>query len=235
MSKTRTKALNAILDDLESFELNVNHYYEDSEPRGFYDSVLSGKISSLLAFCRLLGWAELVAHLQDMTPLNGNAVESLESIRSFVIPEARTLLAESDVENLHSPTQWFWNLVHPRVAAVARPRFESGFFADAVEAAFKELNETVKRLVQAADGRELDGAGLMTTAFSPQKPLIRLTALTTESDRNVQQGYMQILAGSMTGVRNPNAHANVDMNNVDALHLVCLASLLMRKVDARLP
>ena len=84
------------------------------------------------------------------------------------------------------------------------------------------------------DGRELDGASLMTTAFSVQNPIIRLTELVTETDRNIQQGYMQIMAGSMTGIRNPKAHGNLNPDSTTALHLICLASLLMRKVDERL-
>jgi Protein of unknown function (Hypoth_ymh) len=192
MSNARTDALNAVLDDLDKFEIDLNVYYDDAEPQGVIDRVLSGKIASLRAFCQLFGWSELVAHLRNMTPLKGDAVEFLESIRAFVIPEARKLLADTNVENLASPTQWFWQLIHPRICALARPRFEAGFFADAVEASFKELNDTIKRIVRDGDGRELDGAGLMTTAFSPQAPIIRLTALATETDKSIQQGYMQI-------------------------------------------
>jgi hypothetical protein len=38
---------------------------------------------------------------------------------------------------------------------------DAGFFGDAVEASFKEVNDAVKRLVRDADGRDLDGAGLI--------------------------------------------------------------------------
>lgn len=234
MEQSRIDAISSILNDLERFAFNLNTYYEDLEPQGVIDSLLSGKINSLLAFCQLLGWSELVTHVQNMTPLHGNAVESLEIIQAFVIPEARKLLAASDIENPPSPTQWFWQLIHPRVCALARPRFEAGFFGDAVEASFKEVNDAVKRIVREGDGRELDGAGLMTTAFSPQNPIIRLTELVTETDRNIQQGYMQILAGSMTGIRNPRAHGNLNPDSTKALHLICLASLLMHKIDERL-
>jgi uncharacterized protein (TIGR02391 family) len=234
MTQNRIDALNSILDYLDRFEINLNHYYDDAEPQGVIDSVLSGEINSLRAFCQLLGWSELVTHMQNMTPLRGNAVESLASIQAFVIPEARKLLASSDIENPPSPTQWFWQLIHPRVCALARPRFEAGFFGDAVEASFKEVNDAVKRIVREGGGRELDGACLMTTAFSLQNPIIRLTGLVTETDRNIQQGYMQILAGSMTGIRNPKAHGNLNPDSNKALHLICLASLLMHKIDERL-
>lgn len=234
MEHTRSEAVVAVLDDLDNFKFTLNTYYDDAEPQGVIDSLLTGKINSLLAFCQLLGWSELTGQLKDLIPLRGTAVESLEVIQSFVIPEARRLIATTDIEGSPSPTQWFWQLVHPRVCALARPRFEAGFFGDAVETSFKEVNDAVKRLVREADGRELDGAGLMTTAFSPQNPIIRLTKLETESDRSEQQGYMQIMAGAMTGIRNPKAHANLNPDSTKALHLICLASLLMHKFDERI-
>ena len=234
MPQSRAEALNSVLDDLDKLKIDLNQYYDDLEPQGVIDNVLSGKINSLRAFCQMLGWSELVAHIRNMTPLQGNAVESLESIQAFVIPEARRLLAATDIENPPSPTQWFWQFVHPRVCALARPRFEAGFFGDAVEASFKEVNDAVKRIVREANGRELDGAGLMTTAFSPENPIIRLTDLITATDRNIQQGYMQILAGSMIGIRNPKAHGNLNPDSTKALHLISLASLLMHKIDERL-
>lgn len=234
MAKTRTEALGEILDDLACFEIDLNAYYDDSEPQGVCDNILSGKIISLRAFCQTLGWSELVAHMQDMTPLQCIAVQCLESIKRYVIPEARRLLAASDIESPPCPTQWFWQFVHPRICALARPRYEAGFFGDAVEASFKEVNDAVKRIVRDTDGRELDGAGLMTTAFSPGNPVIRLTQLITETDRNIQQGYMQIMAGSMIGIRNPKAHGNLNPDSARALHLICLASLLMHKIDERI-
>lgn len=234
MPQTRTEALSSILDELAEFEIGLNVYYDDPEPQGVVDNLLTGKINSLRAFCQVLGWSELVAQMQSMTPLQGDAVESLEVIQAFIVPEARRLLAGTDIESPPSPTQWFWQFVHPRICALARPRFEAGFFGDAVEASFKEVNDAVKRILRDIDGRELDGAGLMTTAFSVQNPIIRLTALVTDTDRNIQQGYMQIMAGSMTGIRNPKAHGNLNPDSTKALHLICLASLLMHKVDERL-
>jgi uncharacterized protein (TIGR02391 family) len=234
MQQTRTEALTAVLDDLAGVEVGLNDYYDDPEPQGVIDNVLTGKINTLKAFCQVLGWSELVATMQGMTPLQGNAIESLETIKNFVIPEARRLLAAADIERPPTPTQWFWEFVHPRICALARPRFEAGFFGDAVEASFKEVNDFVKRIVRDADGRELDGASLMNTAFSPQSPIVRLTQLATETDRNIQLGYLQIMAGSMTGIRNPKAHGNLNPNRTETLHLISLASLLMRKIDERI-
>lgn len=235
MSHIRIDALTSVLDCLETFRIDLSQYYGyDPEPKGVIDDVLTGKINSLRAFCQTLGWSDLVTLMRDMTPLRMTAVESLEVIQSFVIPEARRLLLKTDIEEVPSPTDWFWELVHPRVAALARPRFEAGFFGDAVEASYKEINDSAKRIVRDIDGRDLDGAALMTTAFSPKKPLIRLNSLQTETERNIQQGYMRIMEGAIIGIRNPKAHGNLNPSASRALHLICLASLLMHKIDERI-
>jgi len=117
---------------------------------------------------------------------------------------------------------------------VARNRYESLHYADAVEAAFREVNNCVKEIVGKKISRELDGASLMRTAFSPSNPLIVLDDLSTQSGRNIQEGYMVIFAGAMIGLRNPKAHNNLEIKQGRAKHLLYLASLLMHKIDERI-
>jgi len=124
----------------------------------------------------------------------------------------------------------FWQRLHPQVVAVAQTRFESGHFADAVEAAMKSVNARVKARVLDTTKQELDGAALMNRAFSPKSPVIRLGD-ESESGRSTQLGYMQLFSGSMTGVRNPKAHGNIDISPSRAEHLLFLASLLMYRLD----
>src|SRR5207244_1545410 len=102
-----------------------------------------------------------------------------------------------------------WSHLHPSIVGVARKRFEAGHYADAVEAALKHVNSLVKSLVRKSTGKELDGASLMHTAFSPKQPIIVLDDLSTISGQSIQQGYMELFAGAILGVRNPKAHANV--------------------------
>lgn len=125
----------------------------------------------------------------------------------------------------------FWDNLHPKVAELAMPRFEAKHFADAVEACLKEVNAVVKARNKERTGKELDGADLMRNTFSPKNPVIALANLSTESGKNEQQGYMDIFAGSMTGIRNPKAHDNVVIDERRAIHLLHLASLLMYKLD----
>jgi uncharacterized protein (TIGR02391 family) len=124
-----------------------------------------------------------------------------------------------------------WNLLHPLIQSVAGGRFDSGHFADAVEAALKEVNCRVKAEFKRKTGKELDGADLMHSAFSPKTPIILLDDLATESGRNIQQGYMELFAGSMIGIRNPKAHANISISSERGMHFLIVASLLMAKLD----
>ncbi len=66
----------------------------------------------------------------------------------------------------------FWNLINPRIQKTSRRKFETGFYADAIESALKEINSTVKKIVKSKIGEELDGAKLMQRAFSVQNPVI---------------------------------------------------------------
>jgi uncharacterized protein (TIGR02391 family) len=127
-----------------------------------------------------------------------------------------------------------WMLLHEEVARVARPRFESGHFADAVEAALKEVNDRTKRLTKKATGDEYDGADLMHRTFSVKQPVLVLGDLSTVFGRDMQQGYMEIFAGAMIGIRNPKAHSNITIDRARAIHFLVLASLLMFKIDEAL-
>lgn len=125
----------------------------------------------------------------------------------------------------------FWNIIHGSVVKVAKKKFEDGHFADAVESAFKEINKSVKDVVKKQTGDELDGADLMFKAFNMPKPIIQLSNLSTISDKNIQEGYMHIFAGSIKGIRNPKAHENLIIEREMAIHFIFLASLLMRVLD----
>ncbi len=124
-----------------------------------------------------------------------------------------------------------WSNIHSAIQAVSKKKFEDGHLADSVESAFKEVNTRVKDHVQVKTGIEKDGADAMTFAFSLKQPVIRLADLATDTGRNIQQGYMQIFAGAMTGIRNPKAHRNLAIEESRAEHFLYLASLLMHKLD----
>jgi uncharacterized protein (TIGR02391 family) len=141
--------------------------------------------------------------------------------------------AAAQFQNFPAEPTAAWKLIHPTITKVAKRRYESGLFADAVEAAFKEVNDIVRRIVKDRAGQELDGADLMNKAFSANNPIIVLDDMTTTTGKNIQQGYMLIFAGSMIGIRNPKAHANIEIDAPRAIHFLFLASLLLFKIDEK--
>jgi len=124
-----------------------------------------------------------------------------------------------------------WALIHPQIAEVSKKRMNDGYYADAVEAACKTVNSLVRKIVFDKIGEELDGAGLMRKAFSPGNPIIRIADVEHKSGHDTQQGYMDIFAGVMTGIRNPKAHDNESITKEDALRKLIMISLLMFKID----
>lgn len=130
--------------------------------------------------------------------------------------------------------QDFWIDMHPAVVTTSRSRYESEHYADAVEAALKELNHQIKQHVLSKGGDEKDGAKLMRYAFSMSSPIIKLERLQTESERNIQQGYMDLFAGAMIGIRNPKAHSNITLSAKRSRHMLHLASLLFEVFEERI-
>ncbi len=158
-------------------------------------------------------------------------IVKLESLKE-TLEEKLEDIGENIKEKM-SPNN-FWSDIHPKIASVAKSRFASTHYADAVESTLKEINSCVKDIVRRKTGDELDGAPLMRTAFSPKNPIIVLDDLSTESGKNIQQGYMEIFSGAIIGIRNPKAHNNINITENRAKHFIYLASLLMYKIDERI-
>lgn len=103
--------------------------------------------------------------------------------------------------------------------AVVRSRYESGHFADAVEAGVKFLVNLVHK--RSGCDPDADGTGLMTTVFSVANPVLRVNAGKTKTDRSEQLGYMHLFAGIVAAIRNPRAHASsVEDSPEDALMML---------------
>lgn len=127
-----------------------------------------------------------------------------------------------------------WDNMHPQIISVAKGRFNDGHYADAVEAAFKEINTRVKKIYRDRTSVEKDGSKLMQAAFSIQNPIIRLGDTSTETGTNIQQGYMEMFVGAMIGIRNPQAHNNLLISKNKAIRKLHFASMLMYMIDDEL-
>jgi uncharacterized protein (TIGR02391 family) len=128
-------------------------------------------------------------------------------------------------------SEGFWYFLHPMVTSLAKVKFEQGHYADSVETVLKEINTIVKRKYKMKTGQEEDGATLMNRAFTVNNPVFPFADISTETGKNIQQGYMQIFAGSMIGIRNPKAHNNIVLDKNKAMHLLFVASFLALKLE----
>lgn len=92
------------------------------------------------------------------------------------------------------------------------------------------MDNLVKKKAGLQDS-DLTGAKLMQTVFSPNKPMLKLNEGVSSSEQNEQSGYMQILSGCMTGIRNPRAHES-DWEDTEwrALQLLTFANHLIERV-----
>lgn len=119
--------------------------------------------------------------------------------------------------------------IHPRIKSVCEELFKDGHYSQAIFEAFKAVNNFVKEKSGCLD---LDGQKLMNTVFDENNPIIKINELKTSSDKDEQQGFRFIFMGSMTGIRNPKAHENIQQKDlIETLKYLALASLLVEKVD----
>ncbi|MFG6350615.1 MAG: TIGR02391 family protein [Oscillospiraceae bacterium] len=135
-------------------------------------------------------------------------------------------------QKLSNQSDWCY-LIHPRIAQVSKKLYFDGSYANAACDAFIEVNDRVKRLFQVIKPGEKvpDGDGAMKTVFSTNSPLIEFCDRSTDSGANTQKGFMEMLAGSMSALRNPKAHANIQIGQEDAMRRLIFASMLMYKID----
>jgi uncharacterized protein (TIGR02391 family) len=225
MPETQT-SIEEVLEAINDFVLDLDsEYYSD------FEQIVFEKTNALRSHLKALGFSDLVSDIDESRPVEGNVINVLEVLRGYIIPETRRRLQEKQTNSTSEP---FWAHLHPRIRSIAKSRYDAGHYADSVQAALKEVNNIVKAHYRQLTASEIDGANLMNMAFSPKNPKILLADISTETGQNIQQGYMQIFAGSMIGIRNPTAHENLQTEQIQAIHQLYLASLLLYVFDERL-
>ena len=131
-------------------------------------------------------------------------------------------------------TAELWSYIHPLIQKSSKKLFEDGHFANAAEDAFIEINDRTKKLFSIVKPNEPvpDGEAAMTTVFSSNNPLVEFCDRSTTTGQNKQKGFMQMLAGAMSALRNPKAHSNSEVLSAEeASRRLAAASMLMYAID----
>ena len=72
----------------------------------------------------------------------------------------------------------------------------------------------------------------MMQAFAVEAPLIKITPLSTVSEKDEQKGFQFIFAGSVLAIRNPRGHEFGIVDSLDkCLDHLSLVSLLLRRLE----
>lgn len=127
-----------------------------------------------------------------------------------------------------------WAYIHPLIQKSSKKLYSDGSYANASVDAFIEINARVKNLFRKLRPSDLvpDGADAMNKVFSKNNPMIQFCNMTDDTGKNIQLGYMEMLAGAMSALRNPKAHSNdVVIPKEEAMRRLMYASMLMYKID----
>jgi uncharacterized protein (TIGR02391 family) len=139
----------------------------------------------------------------------------IEDAVGAVDPKSRALRAYHDLD------------LHPEIARAADELYHNGHYANAIDDSVKALND----LVRMRSGESADGTSLMERVFSPSNPILRFNALTDQSDKDEQKGFMMMFSGAVAGLRNPRAHKLIKDDPERALEFIAFVSLLAKLLD----
>jgi uncharacterized protein (TIGR02391 family) len=118
--------------------------------------------------------------------------------------------------------------LHPRIAGVCAELYRDGHYRNAVADASVALVNLVKEKSRRHD---LDGAGLMTTVFSKNQPILAFNDRRDRTEEDEQEGMMHLFLGAVLALRNPRVHNLFDDSPEMALEYIALISLLAKRVD----
>ena len=126
-----------------------------------------------------------------------------------------------------------WDLVHPDIIRVSQKLYLDGHYANAACDAFIEMNDRVKKIFSKLrpDDEVPDGDAAMRKVFSAKAPILELANLSSETGANIQKGYMEMMAGAMSALRNPKSHEIITISAEDSMRRLIFASMLMYKID----
>lgn len=118
--------------------------------------------------------------------------------------------------------------IHPRLPNIVRHLFDDGHYSQATFEAYKYLDKEIQRFSRLS----ISGFKLMMQALATEAPIVKLTSLSTESEKDEQKGFQFLFAGSVLAIRNPRGHEYAMSDSPDkCLDHLSLASLLLRRLE----
>jgi uncharacterized protein (TIGR02391 family) len=127
------------------------------------------------------------------------------------------------------PSTYFDRLdLHPRIREASRDPFLRG---DHWEAVFAGMHALVNYVRERSNHHDLGGVQLMRVAFSKDDPLLAFNDLTDQADFDEQEGLMNLFAGVVLLIRNPEGRLVSKRSDRRAIEYICLLSLLAHRLE----
>ncbi len=130
-----------------------------------------------------------------------------------------------------------WRHLHEKVRNRVKIYYQTKLYGDAASQSVQIFCEIIRSLT----GRTDDGADLVNSVFGSkpfnQPPQLQLNALSTDSEKSIQEGQGHLSRGVISGFRNPLAHAPIDstvpdlFSELDCLDILSLVSYLVTRLD----
>jgi uncharacterized protein (TIGR02391 family) len=106
--------------------------------------------------------------------------------------------------------------------------YEAGNFTNAILNAAHHTTD----ILRAKSGVDGNGVALVGQALGGDAPKLRVNALRSESERNVQKGIEHILRGMYLAIRNPRSHEQFQDNQQDADAIIHFVDYVLRVLNA---
>lgn len=146
----------------------------------------------------------------------------------FVVRRARSL-TEARSEPAGGTHPFDERNIHSKIQTTSKELFDDGHYASATFEAYKLVDREVSARAKISES----GVKLMMKAFNENSPLIKLTNLSTTSEKDEQEGYKFIFSGSVLAIRNPRGHEwGVRDSPTECLDHLSLASMLLRRLES---
>lgn len=160
-----------------------------------------------------------------------NILMQLKSCDSFLRKESKGWIQKIHAHSSNTKDMDYFRIfnIHPEIDKVSKQLFDDKHYPQAIFEAFKRVNNLVK---EKSGRNDLDGKGLMLTSFSVNNPILQMNGLSSQSDKDEQEGFMHLYAGAIMGIRNPKGHETIIQKNKDrTLKYLSFASLLCERLD----
>ncbi len=118
--------------------------------------------------------------------------------------------------------------LHARVGGASADLYRDGHYGNAVLNAGIALVNYVK---ERSGRHDLDGAGLMSTVFSKNAPVLAFNDNKDKTDQDEQEGLMHLFMGAVLALRNPRAHTLTSDSAEEALESIAFLSFLAKRLD----